>query len=94
MNDVIKNCGQCPNWEWFLDENGIGMGRCTKLHIDEVPETRCSCEYAHDRSAEEIIAEWFIMKRYLVSFMKQGELFETVVRANSSDEARGFIFQA
>ena len=23
--------------------------------------------------------------------MKQGELFETVVRANSSDEARGFI---
>ncbi|RHB41803.1 hypothetical protein DW886_14695 [Enterocloster aldenensis] len=32
-----------------------------------------------------------IMKRYIVSFMKQGELFETVVIANSSDEARGFI---
>lgn len=32
-----------------------------------------------------------IMKRYLVSFMKQGELFEAVVRANSSDEARRFI---
>lgn len=55
---VIRKCVQCPNWEWFLDENGIAMGRCTKLHIDEIPETKCACNYVYGKSAEEIIEEW------------------------------------
>ena len=55
---VIRKCVQCPNWEWFLDENGIAMGRCTKLHIDEIPETKCACNYVYGKSAEEIIVEW------------------------------------
>lgn len=31
------------------------------------------------------------MKNYLVSFIKNGELFESVVTANKADDARNFV---
>lgn len=31
------------------------------------------------------------MKRFLVNFMKDGELFETIILANTSEEARNYV---
>ena len=31
------------------------------------------------------------MKKYLVSFLKDGDLYESIVMSNSEDEARHFI---
>lgn len=57
--NCIKNCGECPFFEWFLEEyeEGVGMvgkGRCHKLNEDEVWETRTPCNYALGLSIEEL----------------------------------------
>lgn len=60
----IRNCSECPFFEWFLEEyeEGFGMvgkGRCHKYDQDEIWETKASCPYAENRTREELEKEAF-----------------------------------
>ena len=64
MVKCIKNCGECPFFEWFLEEfeNGVGMvgkGRCHKWNQDEIWETTTPCSYAEGKSIYELTEESF-----------------------------------
>lgn len=62
MTKCINKCGECPFFEWFIDEleDGIGMvgkGRCHKWNEDEILETKTACSYIKNHSIEELEKE-------------------------------------
>lgn len=53
MNKCINNCGECPFFEWYLDEyeplvkSKVGKGRCRKFD-NEIWETKSPCYFAEE----------------------------------------------
>lgn len=60
----IKNCGECPFFESFLEEyeSSVGMvekGRCHKWNEDEIWEIKTPCDYAKSMTIMKLIDEAF-----------------------------------
>lgn len=63
MEKCVKNCGQCPFFERFLEEYEAGIGKkvgkgvCHKYKEDEVCETRTACSFAEQTPINELEIE-------------------------------------
>lgn len=55
----MNKCGECQFFESFLTKDSIEMGRCNKFKTDEISETKTICEYAEERTIEELENEAF-----------------------------------
>lgn len=56
----VKNCGECPFYEEFLQEvepitGLVGKGRCHKRNEDEIWSTRASCEWTRGKTFGELL---------------------------------------
>lgn len=67
MDKCVKNCGQCPFFERFLEEyereigKKIGKGVCHKYKEDEVWETRTACGFAEQTPIDKLEKEAFLL---------------------------------
>lgn len=65
MQKHVKNCGECPFYEWFLDEfeesigKNVGKGRCHKFGIDERFDIAAPCFYAEFTPIPELVKAVF-----------------------------------
>lgn len=60
MKKYVKNCGECPFYEWFFDEfdlsigKKVGKGKCYKFDKDERYDIAAPCFYAEKATISEL----------------------------------------
>lgn len=64
MEKCVHNCGECPYFEPFVQEEeaGVGLvtkGRCHYHNEDEIWETKTPCSHVEGKSIDDLCEEAF-----------------------------------